>query len=181
MKLPCIESTQVSSRPLWFYIRGHSTTMWTKFYPTLTTYPPQVAQRYILHTTYFWFMGPNMEFLLTTYLPTSFWTRSYWMTPYDSILLWCRKTKLAKGNLFWLKKGSLRIDLTAELHFTMEPIFSEIAFEIQFFFDKKIDLCEPENQPRLEFWPIRKQDSDSFTFSWYFFQNYICCIYSIIR
>ena len=71
-----------------------------------------------------------------TPLPTSFWTLSYWMTAYDSILLWCRKTKLAKGNLFWLRKGSLRIDLTAELHFTMGPFFSEIAFEVPFFWMK---------------------------------------------
>ena len=104
--------------------------------PKFDHLPPQEAQVDILHTTYFWYMGPNMEFLLTTYLLTSFWTRTYWMTTYDSILLWCRKTKLAKGNLFWLKKGSLRIDLTAELHFTMGPFFSEIAFEILLFLDE---------------------------------------------
>ena len=110
--------------------------------PNFDHLPPSSGSRYILHTTYFWFMEPNMEFLLATYLPTSFWTRSYWMTTYDSILLWCRKTKLAKGNLFWLKKGSLRIDLTAELHFTMEPIFSEIAFflnEILIYVNQKIN------------------------------------------
>ena len=144
--------------------------------PNFDHLPPLSGSRYILHTTYFWFMEPNMG--VSTNLPTSFWTRSYWMTTYDSILLWCRKTKLAKGNLFWLKKGSLRIDLTAELHFTMGPFFLKLHLKFYFFFDQNIDLCGPENQPRLEFWPIRKQDSDSFTFSWYFFQNYICCIYS---
>ena len=104
--------------------------------PNFDHLPPSSGSRYSLHTTYFWFMGPNMEFLLTIYLPTSFWTLSYWMTTYDSILLWCRKTKLAKGNLFWLKKGSLRIDLTAELHFTMGPFLSENALEILFLWSK---------------------------------------------
>ena len=134
MKLPCIESTQVSSRPLWFYIRGHSTTMWTKFYPILTTYPPQVAQGTVYIPPTFGSWGQTWSFYY--HLPTSFLTLSYWMTTYDSILLWCRKTKLAKGNLFWLKKGSLRIDLTAELHFTMGPFFSENALEILFLWSK---------------------------------------------
>ena len=126
MKLNCIESTQVSSRPLWFYIRGHSITKWIKFYPTLTTYPTQMAQMDIFNTPLpFGSWGQSWSFYLppSPGLPTSFWTLSYCMTTYDSILLWCRKTKLAKGNLFWLKKGSLRIDLTAELHLTMGPIF----------------------------------------------------------
>ena len=67
------------------------------------------------------------------------------MTTYDSMLLWCRKTKVAKGNLFWLKKGSLRIDLTAELHFTMGPFFSEIAFEVPFFWIKYWFVWKSEN------------------------------------
>ena len=92
------------------------------------------------HFTYYLLLVHGTNHGVSTYhlpLPTSFWTLSYWMTTYDSILLWCRKTKLAKGNLFWLKKGSLRIDLTAKLHFTMGKFFSEIAFEILFFLTRK--------------------------------------------
>ena len=33
-------------------IRGHSTTTWTKFYPILTTYPPQVDNHVRYYTTY---------------------------------------------------------------------------------------------------------------------------------
>ena len=44
-----------------------------------------------------------------------------------------QKDKTSKRKSFLAKKGSLRIDLTAELHFTMGPFFSEIAFQIPFF------------------------------------------------
>ena len=35
----------------------------------------------VLHNTYFLFMWTIVDFLLTTYLPTSFCWRGYWMTP----------------------------------------------------------------------------------------------------
>ena len=47
-------------------LRGPSTTIWTKFYPILTTYPPRLD---ILYTPYPFFTWPNVDFLLTTSLP----------------------------------------------------------------------------------------------------------------
>ena len=100
-------------------------------------WPPTPLKWLKLHFTYHLSLVHGAKHgVSTNHLPTSFWTLSYWMTTYDSILLWCRKTKLAKGNLFWLKKGSLRIDLTAELHFTMGPFLSENALEILFLWSK---------------------------------------------
>ena len=49
------------------HLRGPSTTVWTKFYPILTTYPPQLDNLY--NTPYPSFTLPNVDFLLTTYLP----------------------------------------------------------------------------------------------------------------
>ena len=63
------------------WLKDHSTTTWTKFYPILTTYPPiRWTIVDILYTTYPLFTWPNMDFLLTTYLT---FLHSYWKTPKD--------------------------------------------------------------------------------------------------
>ena len=63
-------------------LRGHSTTTLTKFYPILATYPLKWTIVDILHsTTYTLVTWPNMDFLLTAYLPTPSCPRRYWMTP----------------------------------------------------------------------------------------------------
>ena len=55
---------------LTFTTKGHSITTWTKFYPILTTYPPQVGNcREMLHTSYPLMTWPNVDLLLSTNLP----------------------------------------------------------------------------------------------------------------
>ena len=57
------------SRVSSFIAGGHSITTWTKIYPILTSYPSQVPIVNILHAAYPLFTWPNVDFLLTTYLP----------------------------------------------------------------------------------------------------------------
>ena len=55
---------------------GHSTTTWTKFYPSLTLSPPRVD---ILHTTIY---SLSRDTLWTFYWPPSSCQRNYWMSPF---------------------------------------------------------------------------------------------------
>ena len=85
--------------------RGHSTTMWTNF----DHQPSRVYNFRPLHNAYSLFLKVTKCGLSTEQLPTSFCSRSYWMTPYWRLFWWFvitfTKKKLfpwCKHNLLWL-------------------------------------------------------------------------------
>ena len=67
-------------RPCHPWLRGHSTTTWTKYYPILTPYPPRVDNCKHL-TDYLSFLHVINRGLSTDHLPTFSCPLSYWMTP----------------------------------------------------------------------------------------------------
>ena len=60
-----------------YILRGHSTIMWTRFYPILTPNPFEWTKLNILHTIYLCHVTPRG--LSTS--PPSTYPRSYWMPP----------------------------------------------------------------------------------------------------
>ena len=67
---------------MWYVILGfHSTTVWTKFYPHLTTYTPRVdsCEDFIYYLPCFQVTKHEHP---TDYLLTSFCPHSFWMTPW---------------------------------------------------------------------------------------------------